>query len=137
MTENKMKVVETWSFETPRLCHGEGFCPSAALRTGSTKSSRTITSGTPQDDTSKENLLVLIASACNRAMLPDIGDPTEIGLLEYGKEKNVERLTVDEEMVPFTSEDKYMKTRHKSRIFLKGAPEKILSLAKSDHPSLI
>ena len=33
-----------------QACHGEGFCPSAALRTGSTKLSRTITGGAPQDD---------------------------------------------------------------------------------------
>jgi P-type Ca2+ transporter type 2C len=77
-----------------------------------------------------EELLALIASSCNRAHLPDIGDPTEIGLLEYAKEKGVERLLIDDEEVPFTSEGKYMKTRHAERSFLKGAPEKILEISE-------
>ena len=47
------------SFETPRQCHGEGFCPSTALRTGSTKLSRTITGVAPQDDTFQHILLTL------------------------------------------------------------------------------
>ncbi|MBI3336570.1 HAD-IC family P-type ATPase [Candidatus Peregrinibacteria bacterium] len=87
----------------------------------------------------ENNFLTLIAASCNRAQLPDIGDPTEIGLLEYAKDKGLERLNIDQEIVPFTSEEKYMKTRHRStgltasgeQIFLKGAPEKILSLAVS------
>ena len=100
MTENKMKVVDTF-----------------------------IVQG--------ENLLPLIAASCNRAQLPDIGDPTEIGLLEYAKEKGVERLSLDEEVVPFTSEEKYMKTRHGEKIFLKGAPERILELSNMQDSEVI
>ena len=73
-------------------------------------------------------LLAQIASSCNRAQLPNLGDPTEIGLLVYAEKQGVERLKFDEEEVPFSSEEKYMKTRHGERSFIKGAPEKIISL---------
>lgn len=92
ITENRMKVRETWLAE-------EG----------------------------QERFLAQVAASCNRAKLPDLGDPTEIGLLEYAHGMKVERLPIDEEEVPFTSEEKYMQTRHGEQVFLKGAPEKILT----------
>ncbi len=73
-------------------------------------------------------LLAQIAASCNHAQLPDVGDPTEVGLLQFAKQQKVERLPIDEEPVPFSSELKYMATRHGDRLFLKGAPEKIFSL---------
>jgi len=81
-------------------------------------------------------LLAQISSSCNRAKLPDIGDPTEIGLLEFGETHSAQRLPVDEEEAPFTSESKYMQTRHGDLVFLKGAPEKIIDLAGGDHVDL-
>ncbi len=75
-----------------------------------------------------ELLLVQIAASCNRAKLPNLGDPTEVGLLRYAEEQGIDRLDFDEEEIPFTSEGKYMQTRHGERSFLKGAPEKILML---------
>ncbi len=77
-----------------------------------------------------EKLLIQIAASCNRATLPDLGDPTEIGLLHYAKSHGVERLEFDEEEIPFSSDSMYMRTRHGDRSFLKGAPEKILALCK-------
>jgi len=74
------------------------------------------------------NLLLQIAASCNRAKLPNLGDPTEIGLLSYAMKQGVDRLPFDEEEVPFSSEWKYMQTRHGKRSFIKGAPEKILEL---------
>jgi len=79
-----------------------------------------------------ENLLVEIGASCNRAQLPNLGDPTEIGLLVCAKERNVERSKIDEEEVPFTSKEKYMQTRHGDRVFLKGAPEVIVELIGGD-----
>ena len=76
----------------------------------------------------EEQLLMQIAASCNRASLPDIGDPTEVGLIRYAAEHDIERLPFDDEEVPFTSEGKYMQTRHGHRSFLKGAPEKIIPL---------
>ncbi len=95
ITENKMKVVESW---------------------------------VPDESEEQRDELAQVMASCNRAQLPDIGDPTEIGLLEFAEERGVERLEFDEEEVPFTSEEKYMQTRHGEVSFLKGAPEKIVTL---------
>lgn len=69
------------------------------------------------------------AASCNRAELPDIGDPTEVALLVYAEGLNVGRLPIEDEEVPFTSEGKYMVTVHNcsgSAVrFFKGAPEVI------------
>lgn len=83
-----------------------------------------------------ETLLIQAAASCNRAQLPHLGDPTEVGLLEYAEKKKVKRLPIDDEEVPFSSEEKYMRTRHGSISFLKGAPEKlaVLCALTSDHP---
>jgi len=102
ITENRMKVVRTW---VP------------------------LEGRTAQQQKQDEALLIQIAASCNRARLPDLGDPTEVGLLKFAEEKGVERLPFDHEEVPFTSEEKYMQTRHGERSFLKGAPEKILALS--------
>lgn len=78
------------------------------------------------------NMLLTIAAACNRAELPDIGDPTEIALLVAAEENRVERLPIHFEDVPFTSEEKYMATSHVKEDghikFFKGAPEVIMSM---------
>ena len=84
-----------------------------------------------------ESLLAQIAASCNRAKLPDIGDPTEIGLLQFGEMHKAQRLEIDDEEVPFTSESKYMQTRHGDQVFLKGAPEKIVELAGGTHQKLL
>lgn len=77
----------------------------------------------------KKSDLLEAAAACNRAELPDIGDPTEIALLKAAKEENIDRLPIEGEDVPFTSEAKYMQTTHvrknSSVKFWKGAPEVI------------
>jgi P-type Ca2+ transporter type 2C len=117
ITENRMKVREVWV---------------------------DVPSALPEQK-KEEELLVLAAASCNRAKLPDLGDPTEIGLLEYAAERGIERLPIDTEDVPFTSEEKYMQTRHRStsltasgdRVFLKGAPEKIVALCTVVHNSTV
>lgn len=72
--------------------------------------------------------IALAAASCNRAQLPSLGDPTEIGLLTYAKKVGIERLPIEDELVPFNSIDKYMQTRHGTIVFAKGAVEKIMSL---------
>ncbi len=73
--------------------------------------------------------LARAAASCNRAELPDIGDPTEIALLKHAESVSAERLQILEEDVPFTSEAKYMVTSHvldgADIKFYKGAPEAI------------
>ena len=90
---------------------------------------------------SERNLLVQAAASCNRAELPDIGDPTEIALLQIAKEESVERLDIDHEDVPFTSEGKYMVTTHqingKKVSFWKGAPEVIVTYLKRDTEEIL
>lgn len=81
------------------------------------------------DGYSEKDAAVALAS-CNRAILPNIGDPTEIGLLEFAQTLHVKRLPIDEETVPFTSEEKYMVTRHGKTEYIKGAPEKVVKLCK-------
>jgi Ca2+-transporting ATPase len=81
-----------------------------------------------QDSVTIEQL-ARAGSSCNRAELPDIGDPTEIALLKFAKEKGTQRLDLENEDVPFTSEAKYMLTSHmldgKTIRYYKGAPEVI------------
>lgn len=75
-------------------------------------------------------LLAQIGASCNKARLPEIGDPTEVGLLRYAEKKDVARLEIVEEEVPFSSEDKFMQTAHevdgKRVSYMKGAPEVIV-----------
>jgi len=96
ITENKMKVVETWT---------EG--------------------GGKKGD---EKLMALVLASCNRAQWPKLGDPTELGLLAFACVLGVEREKFDKEEVPFTSEDKYMQTKHGRKSYLKGAPEVIVKM---------
>ncbi|MBU2213034.1 cation-translocating P-type ATPase [Patescibacteria group bacterium] len=75
-----------------------------------------------------KELMALVLASCNRAKWPKLGDPTEIGLLGFARKLGVERLNIDKEEVPFSSEDKYMMTRHGQQYFLKGAPEVIVKM---------
>ena len=88
-------------------------------------------------DQNNKTLLAQIGASCNRAQLPDVGDPTEIGLLEYASSLDAERLDIEDEEVPFSSEEKYMQTRHGDQIFLKGATEKIVSLSGKEHSDVL
>lgn len=83
----------------------------------------------PGSDPAEEKLLFQVGASCNRAVLPNLGDPTEIGLLEGAVTHGVERLPIDTEEVPFSSEKKYMQTKHGELSFLKGAPEVLMELS--------
>ena len=75
----------------------------------------------------EKELAYEIGASCNRAELPALGDPTEIALLIAAEEGKANRLSIEEEEMPFTSEEKYMVTIHEKagkRVrYLKGAPE--------------
>lgn len=77
-------------------------------------------------------LLLEIACSCNNAHSLEVGDPTEIGLLEAAQKAGVPRHEITEEDVPFSSTSLYMMTSHfvngKEVKYLKGALENILSL---------
>ena len=109
ITENRMKVREIWVDVPTSLPHWK----------------------------KEEELLLQIAASCNRAKLPSLGDPTEIGLLEYAQQKGIGRLPIDEEQVPFGSEHKYMQTRHGEDVFVKGAPENVVALCTAVHNTTV
>ncbi len=79
--------------------------------------------------------LAHVGASCSKASLPDIGDPTEIALLHFAQKHDTEPLVIDEEEVPFTSEEKYMVTRHVSPEgtvrYAKGAIEVMLGMMHS------
>jgi Ca2+-transporting ATPase len=72
--------------------------------------------------------LLNVAINCNDAQLPNIGDPTELALLEIALENKGKKEKRKDE-VPFSSETKWMSTTHiidgKEVEFIKGAPEVI------------
>lgn len=77
------------------------------------------------DSPTGKQLLDAIAS-CNDAELPDIGDPTEIGLLQLAAKFHIgKRERIDE--IPFSSDKKWMSTTHLindvKTEYIKGAPE--------------
>lgn len=76
-----------------------------------------------------------IAQNCNDAVLPNIGDPTEIALLEFAQQQEIQTFErIDE--VPFSSEKKWMSTTHtidgKNISLIKGAPEVVLESCEGD-----
>ncbi len=104
ITENRMRVVATYADNTHFQKDELGDFSSSA--TG-------------------KQMLDAVAS-CNDAELPDIGDPTEIGLLQIAVDNNIQKRERIGE-VPFSSEKKWMSTTHtidSNEIeFIKGAPE--------------
>lgn len=67
-------------------------------------------------------LLAVIGASCNHAPDATHGDPTEVALVRHALDRGVQRLPIDAEPVPFSSERKLMTTVHGGRSFTKGAP---------------
>lgn len=67
---------------------------------------------------------------CNNAALPNVGDPTEIALMEMTKNMNVPTIPRTWEL-PFDSDNKYMITYHEQADYIKGSVEKVLELCDS------
>lgn len=80
-----------------------------------------------------DELLFLAMALCNNATF-DRGDPTEIALLKYVKNKininDINKKYPRIKEIPFSSETKMMKTFHNDIIFCKGAIEVILNQAR-------
>ena len=83
----------------------------------------------PGQDSKNLKLLHDIMANCNMAVLPDMGDPTDLGILRAAV-KGTKYEKIDE--IPFTSKTKTMITHHKVGkniyTFSKFAPEKIYDL---------
>jgi len=133
MTARKLYLDGKWLEIT-----GEGYVPQGEFR----KDGQLV-------DVSKEPelaLLLRIGVLCNDALLSDekdccdiLGDPTEGALLVAAakaglKKEHLETGTPRLDEIPFQSEKKYMATLHpqdgKEVVYVKGAPEKVLSLSK-------
>ncbi len=104
ITENKMRVVAAYADKTH-------FDQSKLKNLAETKIGK--------------QMLDAVAS-CNDAELPDIGDPTEIGLLQIAADYGIHKRDRIGE-VPFSSEKKWMSTTHlienEEIEYIKGAPE--------------
>ena len=116
ITENKMTVVEIFD--------GKDFVENF--------------DGLEKNNRAQEMLVA--AANCNDAELPNLGDPTEIGLLVLADRFSAKRFDRIAE-VPFSSEKKWMSTTHivnkESVEFLKGAPEKIAEFCEASERSAI
>lgn len=104
ITQNKMTVMRVYA-------NGEFFTEKELKKYAKTKDAK---------------MLLNVAASCNDSELPNIGDPTELALLQFAHNNKVQRKErVDE--VPFSSETKWMSTTHiikgKKQEFIKGAPE--------------
>lgn len=81
-----------------------------------------------------------IAQNCNDAILPNIGDPTELALLEFAQKASCPTRERTAE-VPFSSESKMMSTTHsiadQSITYIKGAPEVVLKNCSGSSQSLL
>jgi Ca2+-transporting ATPase len=117
ITQNKMRVVEVYvgkTHEKGRKLNSFGRSPI-------------------------ERKILEVAANCNDAELPNLGDPTELALLEFAQSaKRYDRL--DE--TPFSSETKWMGTVHKIRgkkiEFIKGAPEVVAAFcSKKDQEEIL
>ncbi|MFA7284949.1 MAG: cation-translocating P-type ATPase, partial [Candidatus Absconditabacterales bacterium] len=73
------------------------------------------------------NTLCEIITYCNNAALPNVGDPTEIALLEMTKHMQLPtKARIGE--IPFDSDTKYMVTQYTEVDFMKGSVEHVLKL---------
>lgn len=86
------------------------------------------------------NSVFTISQNCNDAVLPNIGDPTELALLEFAQPHACPVLERINE-VPFSSETKMMSTTHmvknKSITYIKGAPEIVLKNCVENSKSIL
>lgn len=65
---------------------------------------------------------------CGNAQLPNIGDPTELALLQIASDYKISPTLVKIGEVPFDSAKKYMITHHTGISYLKGAVENMIQL---------
>lgn len=72
-------------------------------------------------------LLYDIITNCNNAALPNVGDPTEIALLEFTKDFGITKKVRLSE-IPFDSDKKYMATVHEEWTYIKWSTEQVLAL---------
>ncbi len=105
------------------------------------------TSGAYKQDSKLEDYLIKASVLCNDSITlenKELGDPTEIALVNWAEKHGVDELKVREEIgriaeIPFDSDRKLMSTLHqiedKSILFTKGAPDVLLDKLAFNHTS--
>ncbi len=78
-------------------------------------------------------LIFEIASNCNNAVLPNIGDPTELALLDVSSHGGVKGGQKKIWEIPFDSSTKFMITQHQWIEYLKWSPEVVLNMCTHIH----
>ncbi len=120
ITQNKMSVEEIFLFSSEKFWTRKNF------------------KNIPEN--SESTLFFSVLKNCNDAKLPNIGDPTEIGLLQMAAEKNAESYPRLAE-VPFSSDTKWMSTTHeisgKKYELIKGAPEVVSTFCDPENSQKI
>lgn len=135
LTQNQMKVTEIYIDGQEIIVEGDGDSPYGAFLS---EGGRIL-----PENLTHLNTLLLVASLCNDALVtPEngrlelIGDPTEGALIVAAIKGGLDTDTLSKKFnrineIPFSSEHLFMATLHENtdgeEIFLKGAPEKILS----------
>ncbi|GAA0711729.1 cation-translocating P-type ATPase [Paraclostridium ghonii] len=127
LTQNKMTVVDTYIYNPERVLAYNDSLEVAAAKMLS----------------KQEEFIILCSSLCNDSDVTsegiEIGDPTEIALINYANKKGFDYKKIRNENIriselPFDSDRKRMTTVHKVDegvvMFTKGAPDVILSRCK-------
>ncbi len=123
LTKNEMTVKKIYVHDKIIEVTGEGYSIEGSFLSNKKKISLKLLNNT-----------LNICAGCNNAVLPNIGDPTELALLILAKKANINRIEKRIREVPFDSKQKYMSTTHKINnqeiTFIKGAPETVLDFCK-------
>lgn len=100
-------------------------------KTGTLTTARMAISQTAAED---PMLALDIALHCNAAYFDEqgriIGSPTDQALLQAALKSGLKRYRPELKRLPFSQENKFIATLHPGRLYVAGAPEKILALSK-------
>jgi magnesium-transporting ATPase (P-type) len=131
---------------------GEGYSPTGQIHLGDlTGADQTEGApGEPADSPAVRRLATAVA-LCNEGSLHPraeggwtwLGDPTDVALLAFSAKAGVPRDSIEGHLpeinaIPFEPEARYAATWHRdgeqTRVFVKGAPEKVLEMCRFDDP---
>ncbi|MCF8018745.1 MAG: HAD-IC family P-type ATPase [Vallitaleaceae bacterium] len=140
LTENQMTVKHIYHTSLNRTfeVEGDGYDPDAAI---------------VDYDQALEELIVAGVLCSNASLVKEendykiIGDPTEGGIVVLGEKASLTKEELENKgynrvgEVPFNSKDKYMVTAYdmkddEKRLFIKGAPEVLMKMAKAEEKDL-
>lgn len=136
LTQNQMTVVHVLTPDGRYDVTGSGYTPDGSLLKGNHQMHLA------GDQALEETIRCSVLCGTADVRLDDaglwtvLGDPTEAALVVLGRKAGLHRTTEEElrptiDVIPFSSDDQYMATRHRengiNRIYLKGSVEAILA----------